>query len=48
VVLVLRDPGRLGALKTSALSPLKNRDRTAQNQRELFAEAKLPVEICLF
>lgn len=47
VLLVLRDPGRLGALQTQHLS-LMNPDRTAANQRRLFKAANLPPEICLF
>jgi hypothetical protein len=48
VLVVLRDPGRLGALTTNYLSVLKNPDRTAANQRRLFTAAKLPIEACLF
>jgi uracil-DNA glycosylase len=47
VLVVLRDPGRLGALETQHLS-LMNPDRTASNQRRLFKEANLRPEICLF
>jgi hypothetical protein len=47
VLIVLRDPGRLGALTTSYLSAL-NPDRTAANQRRLFAAAGLPLDVCLF
>jgi hypothetical protein len=47
VLVILRDPGRLGALATSYLS-VRNPDRTAANQRRLLAAAQLPPEICLF
>jgi uracil-DNA glycosylase len=47
VLVVLRDPGRLGALTTNTLS-LQNPDATAANQRRLFAAARLPLEACLF
>lgn len=47
VLIVLRDPGRLGALATSYLS-VRNPDRTAANQRRLFAAADLPLEVCPF
>ncbi len=47
VLLILRDPGRLGALATSYLS-IRNPDRTAANQRRLLAVVRLPPEICLF
>lgn len=47
VLVVLRDPGRLGALTTHTLS-LQNPDATAANQRRLFAAARLPLEACLF
>lgn len=46
--MVLRDPGRLGALKTNILSPTKNSDVTAKNTRWLMAEAGLSVHDCLF
>jgi hypothetical protein len=47
VLVVLRDPGRLGALATNYLS-VRNPDRTAANQRRLLAAADLPLEVCLF
>jgi hypothetical protein len=47
VLVVLRDPGRLGALKSNYLC-VYNADATAANQRRLFAAAKLPLEACLF
>jgi hypothetical protein len=47
VLVVLRDPGRLGALRSSYLC-VHNADATAANQRRLFAAAKLPLEPCLF
>lgn len=48
VLVVLRDPGRLGALKTRVLSPLRNNDQTAKNQRALFAAAGLDSAVCVF
>lgn len=48
VLVVLRYPGQLGALETGVLSPLKNNDQTAKNQRKLFAAAGLDVAICVF
>ena len=48
VLVVLRDPGRLGALRTNVLSPLKNHDQTAKNARSLFASAALDPAICVF
>lgn len=48
VLIVLRDPGRLGALKTQELSPLTNSDQTAKNQRALFKAAGLDPLLCLF
>jgi hypothetical protein len=47
VIVPLRDPGRLGALKTNVLSPIENDDRTATNQQRLFAAARLPIDVCL-
>jgi hypothetical protein len=47
VLVILRDPGRLGALETRFLS-VRNPDRTAANQRRLFAAAELALEMCLF
>jgi len=47
VLVILRDPGRLGALATSYLS-VRNPDRTAANQQRLLAAAHLPLEVCLF
>jgi hypothetical protein len=47
VLVVLRDPGGLGALKSSYLC-VYNADATAANQRRLFAAATLPLEACLF
>jgi hypothetical protein len=47
VLVVLRDPGRLGALRSSYVC-VYNADATAANQRRLFAAAKLPLEACLF
>ena len=47
VLVVLRDPGRLGALKSNYLC-VDNADATAANQRRLLATAKLPLEACLF
>jgi hypothetical protein len=44
VLVVLRDPGPLGALKTSCLSV----NATAANQRRLFAAPDLPSDACLF
>ena len=48
VLVILSDPGKLGALKTNELSPLRNNDQTARNQRKLFAEAGLDPKICVF
>jgi hypothetical protein len=47
VIVILRDPGRLGALTTNLLS-LRNPDATSRNQLRLFAEAELPIELCLW
>ncbi len=47
VLVVLRDPGRLGALKSNYLC-VYNADATAANQRRLLAAAKLPLEACVF
>jgi hypothetical protein len=47
VLVIPRDPGRLGALGTSYLS-VRNPDRTAANQQRLLAAAHLPLEVCLF
>ena len=47
VLVVLRDPGRLGALKSNYLC-VYNADATAANQRRLLAAATLPLEACLF
>ena len=47
VLLVLRDPGRLGALKSNYLC-VYNADATAANKRRLLTAAKLPPEACLF
>jgi hypothetical protein len=48
VIVILSDPGELGALKTKVLSLLANDDQTARNQRQLFAEARLDPAICVF
>lgn len=45
VLVVLSDPGRLGALTTNYLS-LTNPDETTLNQIRLFAEAGLPTDCC--
>jgi Uracil DNA glycosylase superfamily len=47
VLIILRDPGRFGALTTNYLSVM-NPDRTAANQRRLLAAANLPLDVCLF
>jgi N utilization substance protein B len=47
-VLVLRDPGELGARATGVLSPWVNEDRTALNMRQLLAAAGLGPTDCLF
>jgi hypothetical protein len=47
VLILLRDPGRLGALTTNYLSVMSP-DRTAENQRRLLAAANLPLDVCLF
>ena len=46
VLVVLRDPGRLGALKSNYLC-VQNADATAANKRRLLTAAKLPPEACL-
>jgi hypothetical protein len=48
VLVILSDPGELGALRTRILSPLANNDQTAKNQRQLFTEARLDPAICVF
>jgi uracil-DNA glycosylase len=48
VLIVLRDPGELGARKSGVLSPVKNDDQTARNMRRLLAEAGLELDVCLF
>lgn len=48
VLMVLRDPAELGALTTGYLSPTKNTDATARNQKRLMREAGLREEVCLF
>jgi hypothetical protein len=48
VLVVLRDPGELGARQTGVLSPITNDDQTARNMRRLWAEAGLDMSVCIF
>jgi hypothetical protein len=48
VLILLQDPGELGALRTGYLSPTKNNDATALNQKRLMRDAGLREEVCLF
>jgi uracil-DNA glycosylase len=48
VLVVLRDPGELGARKTGILSPIENDDATARNMRRLWSANGLEVSTCVF
>ena len=48
VLMLLSDPGESGALASGYLSPLRNSDPTANNQRRLMREAGLSPAVCVF